>query len=229
MARPLEYSSARRVAMQGVLILVLGASILLAWLLSRVHAARINPSNWRTKRIGSFSLDVPEGWTASLLPAPEGHFIDVHEKGGQSGIDRDLRIFVLPLEEKSTSALDFAMGEFNDDFPADEFKPIDCLGQKSVWVQIPSQFAPDGIHLGQLAACAILPSHRVVWIKLAGPTVFVPGDIEVFKRMVQSLKDLRGKGQVVTAVEHGFQQASVWLDRSGQTTRGPKFLISSRD
>ena len=195
--------------MQGVLILVLGASILLAWLLSRAHAARINPSNWQTKRIGSFSIDVPDGWTASLVSTPDGHFIDVHEKRGQSGIDRDLRILVLPPDEKGISALDYAMGEFNNEFPAEEFKPIDCLGQKGVWIQIPSQFAPDGLRLGRLAAYVILPSQRVIWINLVGPTVFVPGDVEVFKRMVQSLKDLRGKGQIVAEFKSRFQQASV--------------------
>lgn len=201
--------------MQGVLIVVLGVSILLAWLLSRAHAARINPSHWQTKRVGSFSLDVPDGWTASLLSTPDGHMIDVHEKRGQSGIDRDLRILVIPLEEKPASALDFAMGEFNNEFSAEEFKPIDCLGQKGVWIQIPAQFSSEGIRLGRLAAFVILPSQRVIWISLVGPTVFVPGDIEVFKRMVQSLKDVRGKGQIVAEFEPRFRP-TLAFDRSGQ-------------
>ncbi|HEX5243218.1 MAG TPA: hypothetical protein VFW23_08120 [Tepidisphaeraceae bacterium] len=195
MGRPVEYTRARRMAMQAVLTLVLGISILLAWLMSRAHAARIYPPNWETRKVGGFAIDVPIGWTASVIRPRVGSYIAVDEPGQKRG--RQLHIIDEPFKDEGQSSLDVAMNFFNDEFPADEFQNIDLLGQKGVWIEVPTEISGDTMRPGYLAAFALLPSNRLLLVKMTGPPIFVPGDIQLFKRFVQSLKDLHGKGQTV--------------------------------
>lgn len=183
--------------MQAVLTLVLGVSILLAWLLSRAHAARIYPSKWETHKIGSFSIDVPAGWTASLVRSRLGSYIEVDE-GSQKRSSRQIRIFDEPIDvDRGSNSLDVAMSFFKDEFSAEEFHSLDILGQQGVWIEVPTEVNGDTMRPGFLAAFALLHSDRLVWIKMTGPPIFVQGDTELFKRLVRSLKDTRGKGQTV--------------------------------
>jgi len=196
MGRPVEYTRARRMAMQAVLTLVLGVSILFAWLMSRAHAARIYPPNWQARKVGGFSVDAPGGWTASVVRTRAGDYITVDEPGQKRG--RQIHILDEPVtNEGQTSSLDVAMSFFNDEFPAGDFQNIDFLGQKGVWIEVPMEISGDSMRPGYLAAFALLPPNRLVLVKMTGPPIFVPGDIQLFKRFVQSLKDLHGKGETV--------------------------------
>lgn len=195
-------------AMQAVLTLVLGVSILLAWLMSRAHAARIYPAKWETGKVGVFSVEAPAGWTASVVRSRVGSYITVDEPGQKRG--RQIHILDEPVRDESqTSSLDVAMSFFNDEFPAGDFQNIDFLGQKGVWIEVPMEISGESMRPGYLAAFALLPPNRLVLVKMTGPPIFVPGDIQLFKRFVQSLKDLHGKGQTVArANPWGLQYVS---------------------
>ncbi len=195
-------------AMQAVLTLVLGVSILLAWLMSRAHAARIYPAKWETGKVGVFSVEAPAGWTASVVRSRVGSYITVDEPGQKRG--RQIHILDEPVrDEGQTSSLDVAMSFFNDEFPAGDFQNIDFLGQKGVWIEVPMKISGESMRPGYLAAFALLPPNRLVLVKMTGPPIFVPGDIQLFKRFVQSLKDLHGKGQTVArANPWGLQYVS---------------------
>lgn len=184
--------------MQAVLTLVLGVSILLAWLMSRAHAARIYPAKWETQKVGGLSIDVPAGWSAAVVRSRYGRYMEVNEVGLAKQNSRQLTVIDQPNDDQSlTSSREVAMSILNDESSAGDFQPIDFLGHNGVWIEVPTEISGDALRRGSLNAFVLLPSNRVVWVRMTGPPTFVPGDIQLFKRVVQSLKDLRGKGHSV--------------------------------
>jgi hypothetical protein len=190
MPRPWEYTRARRIAMQVVMCLLLGASITVAYAVQRIRSAQLAPRQWHPVTAGGFTLELPADWHTDVETA-FGGIVEVKsvEQHATLGVTRGLLVYARTLHAKEyESAQDFAADDLDEQFSADDARPIDFLGQHGVLVEVPPVIEPGSIRLGSLRAYVILPSRKGVLVTLAGPARFDPADVELLKRVLNSMQ-----------------------------------------
>jgi hypothetical protein len=115
------------------------------------------------------------------------------------GVARSLLIVQAPVNPKQgKTAMDLAASQLREDVSPESFETFDFLGQHGVLVEVPAAFESVGMRMPYLYACVLLPSRQGVWVMMTGPHVFLPADLELFKHVLRSMREVSGEGRGVT-------------------------------
>jgi len=197
MARPWEYTKARKIAMQVVLCAILGVAIFFAWMINRRHVAEIIPTQFEPQTFENLVVQAPKNWEVVQIGDQAMGFVETH---GLLGVNRTITLRQESIRRSSNlSAKQVATTKLGDLLGDEPFQSVDFLGQHGVMVEVPAHVEYNGYRPAFLFACVVLPSRQVVSVEMSGMYSTAPGDRQLFKRILGSLQMAGGKGDTVAA------------------------------
>lgn len=189
MAKSGQYTKARRVVMQAVMAVVLGATVALAALVTRR-----TPDEQLTgpHLFNNYNLRVwlPEGWRVQgPRLEPPGEIVILAKEPGPPDVSRTIRVVLIPSQDVPADVyLQDKVQSRHRRFPR-----LDFLGQKGFMAEVRYLRPPRGDEIEPQPSAAtlahtVLPSKLGVLVEIHGASAFGPATRRLVERVAKRLE-----------------------------------------